>query len=204
MQGMFIGLSLSFLAGPILFLLLQTGIQQGFRAGISVGAGEWASDLLFVIISYLAINKLLYFSQQAYFVQILGIVGAFLLMGFGLSSLLKNPKAPTGAASIEKKSYGKLFLKGFSINTFNPFTIFFWLGISSTAAIQAQWEGLSSFQFYSGILLTIILLDIGKVYSAKKLRPLLTPSRLLIAQRMVGISLFLFGLALGGRTLLAA
>jgi threonine/homoserine/homoserine lactone efflux protein len=204
LQGMFIGLSLSLLAGPILFLLLQTGIKQGFRAGITVGAGEWVSDLGYILLSSFAINKVLYYSQQTYFTKSLGVIGALLLMGFGLSSWVKKTAHMPSSGIIEKKSYGKLFLKGFSINTFNPFTLFFWLGISSTIALQMQREGVSGLPFYTGILLTIVVLDIAKVYSAKKLRPLLTQNRLLLAQKVVGLFLFLFGLALGSRTLLVS
>ena len=47
-SGILLGLTLSILTGPILFTIIQTSIEEGFRAGITVASGIWISDLLFI------------------------------------------------------------------------------------------------------------------------------------------------------------
>lgn len=201
LQGIFIGLTLSFLAGPILFLLLQTGIQEGFRAGLMVGLGEWISDILFILFSYYAMNHLLRISESPYFSNILGLGGGIVLISFGIGTLMKKSDKKPDSEYVRTASYGKLFFKGFSINTFNPFTIFFWLGVTSTLVVNSDWQGGSAFTFYSGIIGTIIVLDVVKVYSAKKLRNIMTFNRLNIVQKIIGIALIFFGAALIVRVL---
>lgn len=201
LQGLFIGLTLSFLAGPILFLLLQTGIQEGFRAGIMVGLGEWISDILFILFSYYAMNHLLRISESPYFSNILGLGGGIVLISFGIGTLMKKTGKKPDSEYVRTASYAKLFLKGFSLNTFNPFTVFFWLGVTSTLVINSDWERGSVFTFYSGIIGTIIALDIVKVYSAKKLRKIMTFNRLNIIQKIIGFALIFFGIALIVRVL---
>ncbi len=49
-QGIFLGISLSFMVGPLLFAILQAGIERGFRAGLAVAGGIWVSDVLYVLV----------------------------------------------------------------------------------------------------------------------------------------------------------
>ena len=52
LKGAMLGLTISILIGPLLFAILQAGIEKGFLAGFSVAAGIWLSDVIFVTIIY--------------------------------------------------------------------------------------------------------------------------------------------------------
>lgn len=196
LQGLFIGLTLSFMAGPILFLLVQTGIQEGFRAGLMVGVGEWVSDILFILFSYYAMNHILHISEAPYFAHVLGLGGGIVLISFGIGTLMKKSRQKPITEYVRTASYGKLFLKGFSINTFNPFTVLFWLGVTSTLVVNSDMQQEGAYLFYSGIIGTIVVLDLLKIYSAKKLRNIMTYKRLNIVQKIIGFALVAFGVAL--------
>lgn len=98
-EGIKVGLLLSLLAGPILFTLLQTGIEKGFRAGLAVGSGIWISDVLFIVAVYYGLSYVKNFVSGQAFVLTLGIIGGLLLVIFGVGSLLQKAFAghsPTG------------------------------------------------------------------------------------------------------------
>ena len=47
-----LGFFLSFMIGPVFFILLETSVIKGFRAAISFDAGVVLSDVLFIMIAY--------------------------------------------------------------------------------------------------------------------------------------------------------
>ena len=55
-EGIKVGLILCFLIGPIFFALVQTGVEEGLRAGTAVGLGIWISDLIFILGVYRGIS----------------------------------------------------------------------------------------------------------------------------------------------------
>ncbi|MEN9414305.1 MAG: hypothetical protein RLZ62_609, partial [Bacteroidota bacterium] len=48
LKGVLLGISLSFMVGPLLFSVVEASIVRGFRAGMAVAAGIWSSDFLFI------------------------------------------------------------------------------------------------------------------------------------------------------------
>jgi len=58
LNGLFFGLTLTILLGPIFFALIQTGVERGFRAGVVLGSGIWISDIIFIIAVYLGVSRI--------------------------------------------------------------------------------------------------------------------------------------------------
>lgn len=217
LSGIKYGLALSILVGPIVFALIQTSIERGFRAGTLVGVGIWTSDLLFILAAYFGVSYIADFIASESFVLGLGIVGGLVLMVLGTITLLSKPPSiplnnKNGADILDEHlpsildlendnilrppSYFSLWLKGFFINTLNPFTIFFWTGITSTVVLQDNLVNKDAFIFYSSILGTLIFTDLLKVGLAKLVRRFLTPKNILWMRRFSGAALFAFGIAL--------
>lgn len=197
-EGVKVGLLLSLLAGPILFTLLQTGIEKGFRAGLAVGSGIWISDVLFIVAVYYGLSYVKNFVSGPAFVLTLGIVGGALLIIFGLASLLSKPlqAIPQQSSAGGAKHWTGLWLKGFLINTINPFTFFFWIGIAGRVVVDGGLSPQQSFQYFAGIVGAIVLTDSLKVALAKRIRRILRPAHLLWMRRIAGIGLIAFGIAL--------
>lgn len=195
LNGMVMGLALSMLAGPLLFALVQTSLERGVRAGLAVGAGIWASDLLFIAASYLGLSWLVRVTQWGAFEEALGTGGGLFLIAVGAATAFKAAPGPEGRSSIGERlgSLGSKWLKGFLINTINPFTVFFWTSVATGLLLQ---EGGDSWLFYPGVMLTIVATDSIKVFAAKAIRPRLKPRSLLILRRLSGLALLGFGLAL--------
>ena len=87
LQGILLGISLSFLIGPLLFAIVEAGIGQGFRAGVSVAAGSWFSDVLYVMAAFYGVEAMEALVALPNFKLWSGIMGGILLTAFGLGSL---------------------------------------------------------------------------------------------------------------------
>lgn len=192
------GLALSILVGPLLFALIQTSIEEGFRAGWAVGWGIWISDILFVAATYFFISMVSEIWEWDGFELTLGIVGGIIFILFGLGNLLS--KAPViqdmKEKAIRQNSYLSLWLKGFLLNTINPFTFFFWIGISGLVFTNGDPTETEAMYFYGGLIGTLIVTDTVKVALAKLIRQWLKPHYILWLRRIIGVLFIVFGIVL--------
>ena len=210
-EGLVFGLVLTVMAGPILFALLQAGIEQGFRAGMMVALGVFASDVLFVSMVYFGLSYILAIIELDGFELTLGTIGGVALIGIGIGTLLSKPphlpndyfleknKPPTAITqqSIYKKSsYLSLWTKGFLVNTINPFTFFFWGVVATGKMAESNFNKDDFFYFFGGILFTTLSSDSLKVYLAKIIRKKLTPHHVLWVRKISGIAFVIFGIIL--------
>ncbi|GJM31766.1 MAG: amino acid transporter [Saprospiraceae bacterium] len=201
-DGFKVGMILCFLLGPIFFALIQAGAEHGFRAGTMVGLGIWVSDFLFISCVYFGVSHVTRIIAWEHFTLTLGIVGSIILAIFGLSSLFSKPVVPDQQEMLPKgKDWLSFWLKGFLINTINPFTVFFWIGIMTTVVLEEHFNDTEASWYFGGILGTIILTDLCKVAFAKYLRGHLRIHHLLWLRRISGIALIIFGVALLVRVL---
>lgn len=205
LQGIVLGLSLSFMIGPLLFAILQAGIERGFRAGLSVAAGIWLSDVLYVMALRFGMDGFAALVALPGFKLWAGIAGGLMLAGFGAGNLLMKTATPENIGSTptlqRSKSLFRYFLRGFFLNTVNPFTVFFWLGIAGAVIIPNGWGDLQMLVFFGGMLGTLVLTDIIKAYTAKRIRVFLTPRHVWLVRRCVGVLLIGFGVVLVARVL---
>ena len=198
-KGILLGLSLSLLVGPLIFALLDASIRQGFRAGMAVGVGIWVSDALFILLTYFGLTYVLQITSWPGFTQSLGLIGGLVLMLFGGGAVWKARRARgvvkehPGQA---KRSYLNWWVKGFLINTINPFTVFFWTGVAGTTIAKPEFQPTDAVAFYSGLFCTIIATDTLKVLLAKAIRKKLNRRVVSGMQLVSGLVIFFFGLAL--------
>ncbi|MDX1666458.1 MAG: LysE family transporter [Saprospiraceae bacterium] len=199
-DGIKIGMILGILVGPIFFALVQAGVERGVRAGTAVGLGIWISDLLFITGIYFGISyvdKLVTWPDFSFY---LGAFGSLILLGFGLGTLLtRPPSVDIGEPSSRERQntpYLSLWLKGFLINTINPFTVFFWTGLISTTLIDDKLAAREALLFFGSILMTIVFMDFLKVVLAKRIRRWLNPLHIMRLRRISGLALIVFGFIL--------
>ena len=196
-EGMQIGLVLCFLLGPIFFTLIQTSVEEGFRAGLMVGSGIWVGDMLYISAIYWGLSHIVQITAWEQFTLYLGFVGGIILLVFGLGSLLTaNNVTPPDQIGSRQSSIFSLFTKGFLVNAINPFTVFFWIGITTTFTVGDQLMPKEAFWFFSGILFTIIFTDIAKIFLAKSIRKWLKPIHIMWVRRITGILLIVFGIVM--------
>ena len=112
------GIFLSFMIGPVFFILLETSIIKGFRAALVFDLGVVLGDIVFIAIAYLGSYRLI---QSLNDNSALFMLGGILMLSYGLISyisLKKEKKIDTKVIDNEiiKKNYTGLFIKGFFLN----------------------------------------------------------------------------------------
>ena len=207
-QGILLGISLSFMVGPLLFAILQAGVERGFRAGLAVAGGIWTSDVLYVLVVLYGLEMLAAMTVLPGFRFWAGLAGGALLVAFGAGNLFFKKSADVHPSSLAlgakeglSRTYTAYFLRGFLLNTINPFTVFFWLGIAGAVLIPNGWSNVEILIFFGGMLGTLVVTDTLKAYAAKRVRHFLTPEHTRWVRIGIGVLLVIFGIVLVLRVL---
>jgi len=194
LEGLLFGLGLALSLGPIFIALTQTSMEKGIMPGLTVGFGIWVSDFLIIALFYKFIYTIKDSIESDSFKFWMGISGALILILFGLYMILKKPIIDYSVQKHNYKNYIGFFMKGFLINTINPFTFFFWMGVISTYVIGRSIQHEEAMVLLSTILVVIILSDSGKVFLAHFLKRWLTPNHINKVANFSGVILVTFGL----------
>ena len=147
--GVQYGLLLSILVGPLLLLLVQSCIERGVLAGLVAGSGIWTSDLLFVVGVQLSYAHFEVATRHPLFSMVLGGAGGLFLIGVGVH-LIRTRETPL--RHLSSRSLASDWSKGFLVNTLNPFTVFFWLLMSSSVVADNAYSSQQSWDFFLGLL----------------------------------------------------
>src|SRR5690606_42001796 len=122
-----LGFLLSFMIGPVFFVLLETSAIKGFRAAFCFDLGVILADIIFIGIAYFSSFQLLenLSNQPGLFV-----FGGVILSVYGLTNVLKKEgKQVEEKIRITKGDYLSLFGKGLLLNFLNIGVLILRLGI---------------------------------------------------------------------------
>ncbi len=191
-----LGFFLSFLIGPVFFVLLETAATKGFRAAFTFDLGVVTADILFIALAYLSSYQLLEnLSNQPG----LYVFGGVILIVYGLTIYLKKPTRNAIDPSrnkINKSGYAQLFAKGFLLNFINIGVLVFWLGVLIIIGPTVENDQNRLLGFFITMIGTYLITDIGKIALAKHLKKYLTPRRIFKLKKILGLILIFCGLIL--------
>ena len=195
LKGLAISLLLVFSVGPLVFTVIKQSIVNGRTGGFSFIAGIWLSDLLIVVLSNVfseVVTSLLHFKKA------IGIFGSLFLVGMGIFYLflktIKQRSAEESAIRVSGSSHARLIIAGFFINILNPAVIAFWLTTATTLAIANSVT--DRIVIFSTCILVNFGADLGKVLLAGKLSKKLTHRNIVLINKISGLLLLIFGIAL--------
>ncbi len=194
-----LGFFLSFMVGPVFFVLLETSVVKGFRAAIAFDFGVILADAVFIAIAYFSSYRLI---QSIKDEPALFIFGGLIMVTYGIISFVKVNKASKTdivdeeAREILKKDYISLFIKGFLLNFINIGVLGFWLAILITIGPQLDLEPTRMFVFFTSVIVAYFITDIFKILLAKQLRSKLTTKNIVRIKKIICIILVVFGVAL--------
>lgn len=169
-------------------------------ASFAAALGIWISDAFFITSTHYGMGGLDAVLDHTYFTEIVGSIGGGVLLVIAVFTWKRQPPDLSSDREIPTKRglFGALF-QGFAVNTFNPFTIFFWSAFTLTQVHDRDLTDANAWAIYGGILATIIVTDTAKVLGARKLRDLLKPRIVLRIQRLGALALGIFGFVLAVR-----
>jgi threonine/homoserine/homoserine lactone efflux protein len=190
-----LGFFLSFMVGPVFFVLLQTSAVKGFRAAITFDLGVLLADILFILLAYFSSFQLLEnLSNQPG----LYVFGGVILLIYGLVTFFKVDKnvIPDESKKIRKSDFLGLFIKGFLLNFINIGVLVFWLGIIIIVGPSLDNQPNRFFTFFATVLLSYFVTDILKILLAKQLKRKLTAKRIFLVKKVIGVILIICGIVL--------
>ncbi len=194
LKGLTFGLLLSIAVGPVLFSIIKQSLNNGHRGGFAFVLGVSASDITLVLVSNVFTQ--LFDSIRAHNTEV-GIAGCIFLVTLGVYYIFfKKVKVNAEGKQVfkmRKRDYAKIFLSGYFMNTLNPGILIFWITTSTAVITHTVNERIIIF---TTCLVWMLGTDILKVLLAGKIRNRLTPHNIHILNRVNGIILIVFGIAL--------
>jgi len=197
-----LGIFLSFLIGPVFFVLLETSAVKGFRAAFVFDCGVIMADIFFILIAYGSSYRLILSIKND---PAIFIFGGILMLSYGIISFIKlrnqgrvmiRDKHKDVTVELIKKNYGNLFLKGFLLNFINVGVLLFWFMILITIGPKLELDTSRMITFFATVLATYLAVDIGKILLAKQLKSKMTPPNILMIKKVISVLLVVFGLAI--------
>jgi threonine/homoserine/homoserine lactone efflux protein len=194
LKGIALGFMLSITVGPVIFSIIKQSVNNGYKGGFAFVAGVSASDIALVLISQIFTEL---FSDLIEYKTQIGVGGSTLLIILGVYVFFfKKVKVNAEGAHIikmRKRDMLRIFISGFFMNILNPGVIAFWLVIATSAL---EYGSQYRIVMFTTCLVFVLVADVAKVLLAGKLRSKLTPHNIHIINKISGVVLVGFGIAL--------
>lgn len=189
-----LGFLLSFMIGPVFFVLLETSATKGFRAGLVFDLGVILADIVFLTIAYFSSFQLL---KNLSNLPGLYVFGGVILAVYGISIFFNREYAGAHTEIKPRRGgYLSLFIKGFLLNFINIGVLVFWLGVIIIVGPSLDNDPNRIVVFFSSMLGAYLVTDMVKILLAKQLRRKLTIERIRWVKKGLGVILLLCGLVL--------
>ncbi len=193
-----LGFLLSFMIGPVFFVLLETSVVKGFRAAMMLDFGVVMADIVFILVAYFSSYRLIESLKDE---PALFIFGGLIMLTYGIISFVKNTKAsrnidPEDPTELAKNNYLSLFIKGFFLNFINIGVLGFWLAVIITVGPQLELKASRMIVFFSTVILAYLLTDVFKILLAKQLRNQLNTKNIILIKKGISIVLIVSGVFL--------
>jgi len=195
-----LGFFLSFMIGPVFFVLLETSVVKGFRAAIFFDLGVILADIVFITIAFFSSYRLI---QSIKDDPALFIFGGLVMLTYGIISFVNNRKEARkikideeDPVELAKNNYFTLFVKGFFLNFINIGVLGFWLAILITIGPQLELKTSRMLTFFTALIVTYFVTDIFKILLAKQLRSKLNQKNILLIKKVISIVLIISGIFL--------
>ncbi len=192
------GIFLSFMLGPVFFILLETSIIKGFRAALVFDLGVVLGDIVFITIAYLGSYRLITSIKDN---SALFMFGGIVMLAYGVISYIglhkeKRINSEEMDNEIIKKDYLSIFIKGFFLNIINIGVLGFWLAVIISVGPKLEMQNSRMFTFFTSVIISYLLVDCVKIVLAKQLKNKLTPTNILKIKKGISIVLMVFGIVL--------
>lgn len=193
-MGAVTGLGLAISTGPVFLTLIQLAVARGFTRALLFIAGVAVADWCMIFTLWFGLNKLDMGVEES----LLKLVGGVALLVFGITFLVP-PKTVQASGQPQDTSNKKkrredsgLFMKGVVMAGLNPIVWAFWGGVSQFSISKFDVSSLQ-LTYFVGILVTVLITDVGKAFYAQKLKPFFSSRRLHYFNIVIGVLLLILG-----------
>ncbi|MDG1043419.1 MAG: LysE family transporter [Flavobacteriaceae bacterium] len=189
-----LGFFLSFMIGPVFFVLLETAALKGFKAALVFNLGVILADIIFISAAYFSSLQLLENLNNQPGIYIFG--GLVLFIYGATIAFKKEVPLSESPVKVTKSHYVGLFVKGFLLNFINIGVLVFWLGVIIIIGPNLNNDPQRMTVFFSTMIGAYFVTDLVKIILAKQLKNKLTPRRVHYVKKVIGVILILSGIIL--------
>ena len=193
-EGFLTGITLTAMVGPVTMVILRYGIQVNRIAGVWAATGTWISDLIFIAFTFWMTASLAAWIEESSVRLWIYILGGCALLFFGAMMTISRKPSVTENIRITGAGYAKAFFSGFFVNSFSPFTLFFWTG----AAVFLHLQNDKPIWYYIGVMASLALGDFAKAWLAPKLSRWIREKYITLVQLIAGVVIAMTGLYIIG------
>ena len=162
--GVSLGFFLSFMIGPVFFILIETSITRGFKAALTFDIGVILADTVFFAIAFFSSFRLIHTIKDD---PALFLFGGLIMLTYGIISYVRLKKVQVDTLVITppnlRKDYLNLFVKGFLLNFINVGVLGFWLAIIITFGPKMEMDTQRMFTFFGFTILAYFITDVFKI-----------------------------------------
>ncbi len=150
LSGLALGAGAALPLGPI-NILIMTNALRSYKSAVAIGLGAMSADIIYFLITLVGGLKLLQYKTLA---NALIIFGSLFLLYIAYQIFKgRNSKIDSTPIKVENSDVAKSYIKGLSLTLLNPYTIGFWLSVSTTISAK----NLDIKFTISGIICAIVL-----------------------------------------------
>jgi threonine/homoserine/homoserine lactone efflux protein len=190
LQGLVFGMILQVSVGPVCVAVLHKGLTQGFRHAFAMVWGAALVDAAYIVLSVVGLSALL---QVESIRQVVGLVGALLLVYFGIRYFRAPPL--THVEERVDDSVLNSFTFGAGLTLTNPLTILFWAGVLGATMSTRSFDGPAGVVYFAvGCVVATVVFLTAVALAGHLLERILSERLSIWLNRLVG--LFLIGFAI--------
>ena len=155
LEGFLLGLGAAVPIGPVNILIMNEAIKN-YKDAVTIGIGAMSADITYLL---LIVFGLIAYINQTEILNALSLFGGFFLIYIAYF-IFKNrdKKVDTPVEKVVNLSTYKLFTKGYVLTFMNPYTVAFWLSVSSYVATKELNVFITLLGMFSAILLWITIM----------------------------------------------
>ncbi len=201
LEGMLIGATLVVMIGPITFTILDASLSGGIPRGAVTAFGMWCSDALYIGLCYFGAQQLRLSMQSEDTVQMVSLIGGVVLITIGVLIWTGRHRLQSVRRRHPVVQLPGHWLRGFMVNTFAPFSIFFWPTVTLTLVIPRAVSTAHAASFYVGVMAVIITGDMLKTVFAAWISRRIPPSVVVKIRVLLALLFLVAGVVVLGRVL---
>lgn len=189
--GLLLGWGAAVPIGPLNLEIIRRNLHFGALAGVALGLGACSGDVTYLIL--LSVGALAILSH-AILLKIFGAFGALILGWFAYQSLTMKVQNESHA-TLKKKPLWRHYLEGYFLVLVNPYTVLFWLSVSSQIATYANGGVGDSILMGFGVILGVTSWALGLNLALHHTKHRLSATTMLWFNRIGGV--IILGFAIG-------
>jgi L-lysine exporter family protein LysE/ArgO len=163
LEGFLLGLGAAVPLGPINVLIMSSALRH-YGSAVALGAGAMSADISYLL---LILFGLFHFMENPTVTFVMGLAGSGFLLYLAWL-IFKGRNQPIHLQQIGEVSLFKSWLKGYTLTLLNPYTVIFWLSVSTYIAAKELDPVATIAGLFSAIVLWITLMPLA-IHKSKHL-----------------------------------